>query len=131
MDNGVLHTVKYLDYLNSEKWRNKRESKFKQVGRKCQKADSIYYRRDGTPVGCSGGLEVHHITYDNLYNEGLSDLLVLCEFHHKKEDEYRRMKNRHNKGLNTWASKVYGDNWEDERNIENVEQEFIDWIARQ
>lgn len=69
--------VRYLDYLKSPAWRAKREDKLKSANRQCQICRSEY------------DLQVHHLTYKNLYNEKRKDLIVLCEpCHIKYHDEF-------------------------------------------
>lgn len=56
----------YQQYLNSNTWKKKRKRKLHQVGYKCEI--------------CSGtdNLQVHHLTYERIFQEPLSDLQVLC-----------------------------------------------------
>ena len=89
-----MHSKKYRDYLDSLAWLNKREEKLRQVRWKCE--------RSGFSE-CQGSLQVHHKHYNNLGNEHLSDLEVLCESHHLEADYERQ--------LDTWAAKKYGADW--------------------
>lgn len=57
---------KYENYLQSDIWDAKRNELFDERGRICQRCMSV------------NQIEVHHITYNNLGNEPLEDLLVLC-----------------------------------------------------
>jgi 5-methylcytosine-specific restriction endonuclease McrA len=64
---------KYLEYLRSDKWKKIAAKKRKGSKNKCQL--------------CGNGksiLHVHHVNYDHVYKERLSDLIVLCEKCHKK-----------------------------------------------
>lgn len=63
---------KYVLYLNSPEWKAKRELVFKRDNCKCQKC-KIEIADD-----------VHHLTYENLGNEKLSELLSICRECHKK-----------------------------------------------
>ena len=92
----MAYTKKYLDYLKSNKWQEKRERKLNQIDRECKKIN------DG---GCKGSLQVHHLHYDNLGEENLWDLIVLCEVHHVIADDERR--------FNTWAAKKFGADFDD------------------
>ena len=70
----------YKDYLHSDVWRGKREKKLKEVDDRCQ----LCYSPDK--------LQVHHRTYDRIFNERLGDLIVLCKdchetFHSKFWDD--------------------------------------------
>lgn len=63
--------TKYLKYLKSPKWRELRENLFKVRGKKCEMCDKVT------------NIQVHHLTYKRLFNEPLSDLLVVCDSCHK------------------------------------------------
>ncbi len=65
----------YRTYLDSERWKSKRKQKLKQVGRKCE------------ACGSRKKLEVHHLTYEHIFNEPLEDLMALCFFHHRAAEE--------------------------------------------
>lgn len=58
-------------YMESPEWREVRERKFRQVGRACENCGSVEH------------LQVHHLTYANLYRENLCDLQVLCDSCHR------------------------------------------------
>lgn len=62
--------INYLIYLDSVKWKNKREEALNHYGRFCNKCKS------------STNLQVHHLTYKTLYNEELEDLMILCKSCH-------------------------------------------------
>jgi len=66
------HKEKYHEYLLSEKWASLRIKKIAEAGGKCQMCNK------------NVSLQVHHRTYDNIFNEKLSDLIVLCKYCHKK-----------------------------------------------
>ena len=67
---------KYKDYLQSDEWQKKRLKLFAERGKVCERCQSIT------------NIQVHHKTYENIFNEKLCDLEVLCkichENHHKK-----------------------------------------------
>lgn len=65
----------YQAYLNSEAWKTKRLQKLNQSGHKCEACRSN--RR----------LEVHHLTYERIFNEPMEDLMTLCFFHHMAAEE--------------------------------------------
>ena len=67
----------YKQYLQSPKWQEKRSERLKLDNYKCQ--------RCGRPFD----LEIHHITYRNIFDEDVSsDLITLCNKCHRKiEDE--------------------------------------------
>jgi hypothetical protein len=56
----------YQRYLKSSHWQEFREKMISQVGRRCQRCDN------------DGLLQVHHLTYERVWNELASDVLVLC-----------------------------------------------------
>lgn len=66
----------YNEYINSNKWRNKR-NKLGSILRKSNDRKCII-------CGCKNGLQLHHITYKNLSNEELGDLFFICGKHHKQ-----------------------------------------------
>lgn len=76
MKEEVTHKEVYHKYLKSKQWREKKEVLFKVRGRKCER-----YKKGK----CSKKIEVHHKTYENIFNEKLEDLEVLCSNCHKKE----------------------------------------------
>ena len=63
---------KYLDYLKSPEWDEKRKSKLKEAGFRCQLCNS------------QGELHVHHRTYARILYEIPEDLIVLCSKCHEK-----------------------------------------------
>lgn len=86
---------KYYAYLHSPEWQQKRQA-------------VIERSRNNAPAGsgsnpfgrcelCNyspfkpGVLQVHHKTYENLFNEPLEDLILLCTYCHKKETEKAKM----------------------------------------
>lgn len=62
--------IKYKDYLNSEHWLKIR----------------TIILKNASCIVCNNniGLNVHHINYNNLWNEDTKDLIVLCSKHHKR-----------------------------------------------
>lgn len=72
-----LHTLsksdedKYQAYIRSQKWRQKAERVKKRDNYRCQTCLS------------QEDLEVHHKTYEHLYEEPMKDLITLCKFCHE------------------------------------------------
>jgi 5-methylcytosine-specific restriction endonuclease McrA len=62
-----VHKKQYEEYLKTTKWRNKREELFSLRGKKCE------------VCGSEKLIQVHHLTYKNIFNEPLEDLKVLCK----------------------------------------------------
>lgn len=64
--------TKYSNYIQSEDWKLKRSEVLLRDNNLCQVC-----KKDAAE-------EVHHITYDNLFNEKLEDLLSVCKICHKE-----------------------------------------------
>ena len=64
--------INYLSYLQSPKWRKKRNAALEKAGHKCQLCNS------------KRNLHVHHKTYRNIGNERPEDLIVLDARCHMK-----------------------------------------------
>ncbi|MFP4526623.1 MAG: HNH endonuclease [Bacteroidales bacterium] len=62
----------YHGYLRTGLWQEKRKQKLEEAEHRCQLCNS------------SDGLQVHHRTYDNVFNERKSDLIVLCRDCHAR-----------------------------------------------
>ena len=88
MKNNAL----YLDYLASEKWKKLRDKVVDRDGNKCTKCSN------------TTNLHVHHLTYDRVGNEELTDLITLCKACHENEhgkvfsNKYSIIKNLNFKG---------------------------------
>lgn len=63
----------YESYIKGPIWRAFRERAFEFYGRSCAKCGSIHK------------LHVHHKHYKTLFNEGLGDVMILCEPCHEEE----------------------------------------------
>lgn len=63
----------YKQYLETNHWQNVRENKLKESNYKCQ----LCSKKDIE-------LHVHHNTYENIGNEEMNDLIVLCKDCHSK-----------------------------------------------
>lgn len=64
---------KYKQYLLSDEWMNLKLDLFQKRGKKCERCNAKY------------NLSVHHLNYDNIFNEEPNDLIILCDKCHKKE----------------------------------------------
>lgn len=94
----------YDEYIHSTDWKKKREYVIYLANFHCQICGK------GKP------LEVHHLHYDRLYREKITDLQALCKDCHPKADDIRiRIKRAENyqKGLNTYAIRTLklGESW--------------------
>jgi len=102
------------EYYLSPQWRSKRLEKLRQAGNKCEYCGRV------------GRLDVHHLHYDNLYNERMSDLQVLCRGCHWGADASREHRSAYTSYLHT----KYGDEfWK--YDCEREHAEFESWIDRQ
>ncbi len=63
----------YLDYLQSNEWAQIRIDLFELRGKKCERC------------GSKKRISVHHLSYDNIFNEEPEDLEILCDKCHKNE----------------------------------------------
>lgn len=103
--------------MQSPEWQAKRRKKLRQVGRKCQYCGRS--KRQGIR------LQVHHLNYDRLGNEKMSDLAIACEDCHKTADEVYRME----KARATFMAKKYGEDWESRFTILEATRQFQRWLA--
>ncbi|GEQ87434.1 hypothetical protein ULMS_29420 [Patiriisocius marinistellae] len=69
---------KYYEYLTSHKWKELREKVKLRDNFLCQECKS------------EKAEEVHHLTYENIFNEKLSDLISVCSDCHKKLHKIER-----------------------------------------
>lgn len=68
----------YAAYLQSEEWRTKRRIRLNLDNGACQ----------AMLDGCQGrAAEVHHLTYDHLYDEPIFDLISVCSPCHRRLSE--------------------------------------------
>jgi len=65
-------------YLRSDHWQEVRRKKLKQAGYKCE------------ACGQKVKLDIHHLTYERLGKERLSDLQALCRSCHVKAEKRKR-----------------------------------------
>lgn len=86
--------IKYVEYLNSEKWHEKRKQKAIEQDYTCEKCGKVVLK----------GFHIHHKTYAHLGNEPLTDLQFLCANCHK--DEHCRLRAiKNNKKINKLKKK--------------------------
>lgn len=80
----------YRRYLFSKKWKQKRQQVFERA-KKNANTDNQF----GVCERCGYKpykpcLQVHHLTYANLFNEPLEDLILLCPKCHKEETKRQK-----------------------------------------
>lgn len=64
-------SYKYYMYLSSPEWKAKRKLVFERDNNVCRVCEK------------SNASEVHHLTYENVFNEALEDLISICHECHK------------------------------------------------
>ncbi len=114
-----MHSKQYREHLRSPRWRLVRRAALSRAGYKCE------------ICGTTGRLEVHHKTYENLGHETLDDVIVTCPRCHEKADRDRRIETSDRRWwarVDGWASKRYGERWEEFYAPELVEEEFEEWL---
>jgi len=85
---------KYELYLTTKEWREKKVKRLQIDGFKCCNCGSPH------------NLQVHHLTYDNIYNEDVyNDLITLCNDCHREIEKSPHTGKEYKKPLN------YGSNW--------------------
>jgi hypothetical protein len=119
----------YERHIKSAQWRNMRRDIGRLRGNRCERC------------GSSHRLELHHLTYERLGRELLSDLELLCIDCHRRADDERgaqgrarssdaRMAARYDAALETWATKKYGEDWRERVDEEFIAEEFDGWLER-
>lgn len=77
-----IKIVDYKEYIKSTAWYQKKLARLKKDKYTCQKCGDTEF------------LEVHHLTYDNLGDEPMEDLITVCrDCHQKIHDKYGRKGN--------------------------------------
>jgi len=87
----MFDKTKYLEYLKTDSWKDKRREALRRAGYCC------------TVCGSKEGLNVHHKHYKTLFHERLCDLDVLCRLHHRLEHGIRSV----SKGVRSIPAKFY------------------------
>ncbi len=64
---------KYYDYLKSKKWAQIKLDLYELRGKQCEVCES------------KQNVQVHHLTYKNVFKEESKDLVLLCKVCHRKE----------------------------------------------
>ena len=73
-------TKEYRAYLRSDKWKEIRLALFKMRGKKCENCSRTKL------------LHIHHLTYERIFNEQLTDLQILCKDCHKNTHSRKKTK---------------------------------------
>lgn len=69
----ISRRQEYENHLNSQKWKDFRETAFEFYGRSCMEC------------GKTQSLHIHHKHYRTLFNERLEDVMVLCKGCHEEK----------------------------------------------
>lgn len=104
------------EYYKSPEWEKVRLFALHRASHRCQRC------------GAGGVLQVHHLTYDRLYDERPEDLEVLCKKKcHDKADRERAEENHYESARETYMAKKYGEDFEPD---EYADAEFDEWYER-
>lgn len=110
----------YEEYLDSPTWQTKRQETIARAGHKCQLC------------GADTRLDVHHNTYERFGgNELPTDLVVLCRSCHEIADKRRKTQRDDDiyyRRVAGWATKIYGEYWEDSPGWEVASERFDEWL---
>jgi 5-methylcytosine-specific restriction endonuclease McrA len=99
----VAITQQYQDYLNSNTWKQKRLKVLNRAKFTCERCK----KKQAT--------QIHHLTYDRIFNEKLSDLQAVCgkchmAIHGIKEGKKKRVSLRFFKRVKKVYQRVIGQN---------------------
>jgi hypothetical protein len=117
--------ARYTAAVRGTRWRNMKQDMIRLRGGRCERC------------GYQHGLELHHRNYDRLGRELISDLELVCHRCHQEADRERARQGqarteeaRYNTALDTYATKKYGEAWEDWLERDEVAEEFDQWLKR-
>jgi hypothetical protein len=117
--------IRYERRIKSVAWKNMRRDVMRLRGAKCERCERTI------------DLALHHKTYERLGRELLSDLELLCSNCHKRADVERSVRGQERSSaalysarLNGWASKKYGEDWQDWADPDVISDEFDQWVER-
>ncbi len=80
----------YKQYLNSDKWKNLRKQVFERANRKAGEQHALGICEECGYKPWKPCLQVHHINYDNVFHEKLSDLILLCPNCHRARHKIKK-----------------------------------------
>ena len=93
-----MNKEEYQEYLKSEHWRKTRARKLEESGNCCEKCPAKHM------------LSVHHLTYERLWKELMTDLEVLCDVCHKTAHGIDIRTSKQYEVVTTNNPKFYGKN---------------------
>jgi 5-methylcytosine-specific restriction endonuclease McrA len=110
------HSPEYHGYMKSKAWAERRHAVMVRAGGLCEHCQ----RQTATAV--------HHITYDSLGEEPLTDLQALCARCHRVADAERTAEAAEDsidRRVDAYASKKYGSHWQDRSDAEQIEERIL------
>jgi hypothetical protein len=123
----------YHLYIRTPQWRKLCHEVKKRAHNRCERCGPHV-------IQVGGPYHVHHLTYDRFMNELLCDLQHLCVPCHRIADREREQRNQHAyeaagegareaKGMNTYFTKKYGEDWGEQfgSDIANAYEEWWEW----
>ena len=117
----------YARVIGSARWRELRQRLIATRGPRCERC-----RKTWAP-GYRPKLALHHKTYERLGYERDEDVELLCGCCHERADMERQgaaAVARYSARVNGWASKVFGVDWNADRDFESVAEAFDAWAER-
>ena len=126
---------RYSQVIASPRWKRLRDKFIAKADNTCPRCGWKKERWDKSRT-----LELHHKTYERLGNEWDSDLELVCSRCHSIADIERGIRSRReadrkcrqaltNAQFDGWASKVYGDEYDDSDG--DKFERFLEWRERQ
>jgi hypothetical protein len=117
--------IDYDKYIKSPEWLVKSRMFIGRRGYKCERCGVSIEEKT---------LFSHHLHYQTLGRETGNEIEVLCFDCHQKADAMRQeleQQCQYVKALNTYATKKYGEGWEDLWNgNRRIRKEFDRWLTR-
>ena len=83
--------MSYYGYIHSEKWRKKRNLVYERALRNAGSTNPFGICEKCSLEPDTDCLQVHHLTYERLYNERLEDLILLCDSCHRAEHQKQNL----------------------------------------
>jgi hypothetical protein len=118
--------IRYERRIKSVPWKNMRRDFMRLRGPKCERCERT-----------TTDLALHHKTYERLGRESPSDVELLCPNCHTRADAERAARGQERSSaalytarLNGWASKKYGEDWEDRADTDEIADEFDQGVER-
>ena len=108
------HSPEYHRYiLSDESWADRRRLVMVRAGGLCERCH------------LQPAIDVHHLTYDSLGEEPLTDLQALCAGCHRVADTQRVRDvaaDSMDRRIDAYASKKYGSRWQERSDADQIEE---------